>query len=151
MILFLDFDGVLHPFPMGPTDSHLSATSALWNILDRIPEATVVITSTWRERYSFQELLELLRAHGGERYASRFIGVTPIMESATDYVPGIRQREIESWLATNGASQESYVILDDIEEYFDFTCKNLYLVDGVTGLTENDVESIELWFKSMTP
>lgn len=120
---------------MGPTDSHLSATPVLWKILDRIPEATVVITSTWREQYSFQELLELLRAHGGECYAPRFIGVTPIMECATEYVPGIRQREIESWLATNGASQKSYLILDDIEEYFDFTCKNLYLVDGVTGLT----------------
>jgi len=150
MILFLDFDGVLHPFPMGPTDSHLSATSALWKILDRIPEASVVITSTWRERYSFQELVELLIAHGGERFASRFIGVTPIMESATDYVPGMRQREIESWLAANEAGQQRYVILDDIEEYFDSACKNLYLVDGVTGLTEDDVESVELWFKSIT-
>ena len=134
---------------MGQTDSHLSATPVLWETLDRIPEASVVITSTWRERYSFQELLELLRAHGGERYASRFIGVTPIMESATEFVPGIRQREIEAWLTTNGASQKSYLILDDIEEYFDSTCKNLYLVDGVTGLTAGDVDSVALWSKSM--
>ncbi|MQA40349.1 HAD domain-containing protein [Rugamonas aquatica] len=149
MILFLDFDGVLHPFPMGPTDSHLSATSALWKVLDTIPDASVVITSTWRERYSFAELVGLLMARGGERFASRFIGVTPIMESATDYVPGIRQREIESWLMDNAVEQEPYIILDDIEEYFDSTCKNLYLVDGVTGLTDDDVDAIALWFKTV--
>lgn len=149
MILFLDFDGVLHPFPMGPNDSHLSATSPLWKVLDIVPDASVVIISTWRERYSFAELVRLLMAHGGERFASRFIGVTPIMESATDYVPGIRQREIESWLIDNAAEQEPYVILDDIQEYFDSTCKNLYLVDGVTGLTDDDVDAIALWFKSV--
>lgn len=149
MILFLDFDGVLHPFPMGPTDSHLSATSPLWMVLDSFPDASVVITSTWRERYSFAELLDLLISHGGERFSSRFIGVTPIMESATDYVPGIRQREIESWLVANDVAQVPYIILDDIEEYFDSTCKNLYLVDGVTGLTVHDVEAIALWFKSV--
>jgi hypothetical protein len=149
MILFLDFDGVLHPFPMGPTDCHFSATLPLWKVLDKIPDASVVITSTWRERYSFAELVGLLMAHGGERFASRFIGVTPIMESPTDYVPGIRQREIESWLIENAAEQGPYVILDDIEEYFDSTCKNLYLVDGVTGLTKDDVDAIVLWFKSI--
>jgi hypothetical protein len=71
------------------------------------------------------------------------------MESATDYIPGIRQREIESWLRVNAMEQERYIILDDIEEYFDSSCKNLYLVDGVTGLTEGDVEAIVLWLKSI--
>jgi hypothetical protein len=145
MILFLDFDGVLHPFPMGPADEHMSATSPLWQILDRIPALSVVITSTWREQYSFGELVEMLIAHGGEGFNSRFVGVTPILESASDYVPGIRQREIESWLNANGSEHETFIILDDIEEYFDTTCKNLYLVDGVTGLTNDDVEAIALW------
>lgn len=148
MILFLDFDGVLHPFPMGASDCHFSATPPLWDVLDKLPEISVVVTSTWRERYSFAELVGLLKSHGGERFVSRFVGVTPILESASDYVPGIRQREIESWLRENAAEQTRYIILDDIEEYFDSTCKNLYLVDGVTGLTQGDVERIQLWFKS---
>ena len=148
MILFLDFDGVLHPFPMGPSDKPFSATGPLWKILENIPEISVVITSTWRERYSFLELIEILVAHGGKRFTERFLGVTPILESTTDYVPGIRQREIESWLASNGPENASYLILDDIEEYFDSNCKNLYLVDGVTGLTENDIGTIDLWLHS---
>lgn len=149
MILFLDFDGVLHPFPMTPASAHFSATAPLWTVLERFPEISVVITSTWRERLSLTQLVNLLREHGGENFTSRFIGVTPIMESTTDYVPGIRQREIESWLINNGVAGERHIILDDIEEYFDRTCTNLYLVDGVTGLTEHDAEMIPVWLNSL--
>lgn len=151
MILFLEFDGVLHPFPMRPTDTPLSAVAPLWAILEKNPDLSAVITSTWRERYSFSALVDLLAAHGGEALTKRFVGVTPIMESAADYVPGIRQREIEAWLVDNATDDTPYLILDDIEEYFDSTCKNLYLVDGVTGLTANDVETIALWLKSSRP
>lgn len=145
MILFLDFDGVLHPFPMTSTSSHFSATPSLWTILEKIPEISVVITSTWREQFSLAQLVELLKGHGGEYFSNRFIGVTPIMESTADYVPGIRQREIESWLVENEVTDEPYIILDDIEEYFDSTCPNLYLVDGVSGLTDHDTAMIPIW------
>ncbi|UQV45036.1 hypothetical protein KIV45_25460 [Janthinobacterium lividum] len=145
MILFLDFDGVLHPFPMTSTSSHFSATPSLWTILEKIPEISVVITSTWREQFSLAQLVELLKGHGGEHFSNRFIGVTPIMESTTDYVPGIRQQEIESWLVENEVTDEPYIILDDIEEYFDSTCPNLYLVDGVSGLTGHDAAMIPIW------
>ena len=145
MILFLDFDGVLHPFPMTSISIHFSATPSLWTILEKIPDISVVITSTWREQFSLAQLVELLKGHGGERFSHRFIGVTPIMESTTDYVHGIRQREIESWLLENEVTDEPYIILDDIEEYFDSTCPNLYLVDGVSGLTEHDATMIPIW------
>lgn len=150
MILFLDFDGVLHPFPIGPIDRHFMAMAPLWAILDEIPEVSVVITSTWRERHSFKELLTFMKSHGGGPYLARFLGVTPILENASNYVPGIRQREIESWLQDNGSEQRRYLILDDIEEYFDATCQNLHLVDGTTGLTEDDARAIVLWFKSIS-
>lgn len=133
---------------MRPTDKHFSQTSPLWKVLDRIPEISVVITSTWREQYAFTELVELLKEQGGERFAARFVGVTPILEGATNYLPGIRQREVESWLVENRVENEPYIILDDIEEYFDSTCKNLYLVDGATGLTDDDVEAIAMWLHS---
>lgn len=147
MILFLDFDGVLHPFPMSSANSHFSAASSLWKLLEKIPDLSVVITSTWRERYSFEELVEQLENNGGRSYAERFIGVTPIMESTTDFVPGIRQIEIESWLVKNKSMDEPYIILDDIERYFGSACRNLYLVDGTTGLTEHDTEMIPLWMR----
>lgn len=145
MIIFLDFDGVLHPFPMAPTSIHFSSLAPFWKVLTKMPEVSVVITSTWRERASLPQLVKLLTANGGEEFTNRFIGITPILESVSDYVPGIRQREIESWLIDNCLTEEHYIILDDIEEYFDSSCTHLYLVDGTTGLTEHDAEMIPRW------
>lgn len=142
MILFLDFDGVLHPYPLGRAGKHLAALPRLWQILDAVPELSVVISSTWREEYSLAELAGWLTAGGGERFAARFIGVTPIMDSPDDYVPGIRQREIEAWLAAHHAADQPYVIVDDMEAYFDVSCKHLYLVDATTGLTPADADRI---------
>lgn len=149
MILFLDFDGVLHPFPMGPDDKHLSAVASLWRILEKNPELSVVITSTWRERHTLEELVALLSANGGGQFKHRFVGVTPTLEGA-DYIPGVRQREIESWLANHAPQNAPYIILDDIEDYFDSNCRNLYLVDGSIGLTESDVEAVGLWLRGLT-
>lgn len=142
MILFLDFDGVLHPYPLGRAGKPLSALPLLWQILDAVPELSVVISSTWREEYAFAELAKWLTAGGGERFAARLIGTTPVMDSPDDYVPGIRQREIEAWLAENHATDHPYVIVDDMEAYFDLSCENLYLVDAATGLTPADVDNI---------
>ena len=147
MILFLDFDGVLHSFPMRPTDKPFAASASLWKILDDNPDISVVITTTWREKYSFPELLDLLGENGGKKYLQRFLGVTPVLESTSDYMPGVRLREIEAWLADNASGDVPYVILDDIEEYFDSNCKNLYLVDGATGLADHDIDSISLWLR----
>lgn len=148
-ILFLDFDGVLHPFPLGQDDQHFSQIQYLWKLLDANPFLLVVITSTWREKYNFTELLELLKTHGGEKYLDRFIGVTPILEDPNNYMPGVRQDEIKEWLSSNDLQLISYLILDDIEEYFHSNCKNLYLVDGSSGLMKSDVDNLGLWLKSI--
>ena len=142
MILFLDFDGVLHPFPMKPSDRPFSAIGHLWAILERLPEASVVISSTWREWHDFSALVAMLRAQGGERFAARFVGTTPILEDDREYVRGVRQREIEAWLETNASQGRHHLILDDIESYFQADCARLFLVDGATGLTRDDVESV---------
>ena len=142
MILFLDFDGVLHPFPLKPPDRPFSAIGHLWAILERLPEATVVITSTWRERHAFPALVAMLRAQGGEHFAERFVGTTPMLEDGREYVPGVRQREVEAWLEANASEGRKYLILDDIDSYFDADCAQLFLVNGATGLTQDDVESV---------
>jgi hypothetical protein len=48
------------------------------------------------------ELVTLLAAHGGERFTKRFIGVTPILENAIDYVPGVRQGRNPQTVGRNG-------------------------------------------------
>lgn len=148
-ILFLDFDGVLHPFPLGEDGQHFSQIKYLWNLLESNPELLVVITSTWRENHTFTQLLEIFKSHGGEKYLDRFIGITPILEDPNNYVPGVRQDEVEQWLSSNKLSNVAYIILDDIEEYFHSNCKNLYLVDGSSGLTLDELTNIEYWIKAL--
>lgn len=148
-ILFLDFDGVLHPFPLGLEANHFSQIKYLWKLLESHPALLVVITSTWRENHTFSELLNIVNSHGGEKYVDRFIGITPILEDPNNYVAGVRQDEIEQWLKNNIVGEVPYIILDDIEEYFHSHCKNLYLVDGSTGLTLDEITNIGYWIKSL--
>lgn len=47
MILFLDFDGVLHPYPCKPEQA-FSAAPRLLAVLDDFPHVDVVVSSSWR-------------------------------------------------------------------------------------------------------
>lgn len=150
VLLFLDFDGVLHPFPLNQDGEYFSQIEYLWKLLESNPALEVVITSTWREKHSFNELLSIFKTCGGEKYHNRFIGVTPILEDPNNYMSGVRQDEIEQWLKDNTLIEVPYIILDDIEEYFHSNCKNLYLVDGSTGLTLDEITNIEYWIKTLS-
>lgn len=74
MILFLDFDGVLHPYPLHVDDQHaelLMHTPLLWSLLRRLPELQVVVSSSWRERFNMDYLVDFLTYGGGEELADR--------------------------------------------------------------------------------
>lgn len=142
MILFLDIDGVLHPFAARHSGSLFTSIEHLWSILERLPDLSVVITSTWRERHALPALVAMLTARGHERFAHRLISVTPDLSDESEYVPGTRQIEIEAWLAANALVGTRYLILDDIEGEFRPDCRSLHLVDGTIGLTASDVEAI---------
>ena len=125
-ILFLDFDGVLHPqhesaaCPFGYMDN-------LCRVLrDMDPGATmeIVISSTWR----LQESLDELRAHFPPDIAARIIGVTPHLPPPPDARRGSRQREIETWMAQHAPGGD-WLAVDDIAHYFDIDCPHLFLVD----------------------
>lgn len=142
MILFLDIDGVLHPFAARHSDRLFTSIAHLWSILERLPEVSVVITSAWRERHALPELVAMLVAQGGGRYAQRFVGATPVLDDGSGYKPGTRQRETEAWLAEHAPGSIRHLILDDIETEFSPDCPCLYLVDGATGLTAKDVDAV---------
>lgn len=85
VILFLDFDGVLHPETgkMPFENTHL-----LWQILRKAPDVRVVFSTSWRESYSFDELVNFATFGGGESLSHLFVGVTPVVpvaQGADDY------------------------------------------------------------------
>ena len=139
MIIFLDFDGVLHPNPNDEHDTELFCrTPLLWKILRECPNTKVVFSTSWRDSYDFDNMLDFVTSNGGEDLAHRFISSTPNLESEGHY--GKRELEIQEWLRDN-AYHGRCIAIDDVEEIFDGH-PNLYLVDGDLGLTDEDVLAI---------
>jgi hypothetical protein len=138
MILFLDFDGVLHPFsrPNGPL-AHLPHFE---RVLREFPDVDIVISSAWREVHS----LEQLRAFFSEDIASRIVDVTPELDSMDH--PFIREAEIRAWLRSAGREREAWVALDDIPSFFSPACRNLLLVDTDVGFNQRTEEQLRKRF-----
>jgi hypothetical protein len=114
-IIFLDIDGVLRttasdiwwsdkliqPIPDSIFKRRFSPTSvSLINQLVNITKAKIVITSTWKTFYKFEDLKKELFSRG---LVSDIIDITPVLES--------RGKEIECWLDINSVNK--YVVIDD--------------------------------------
>ena len=137
-IIFLDFDGVLHPDGI----AKFSQLPILERFLSALPEAEIVISSTWREDHTLEEL----RGFFSPDLQSRIIGVTPSLEDG--YETGGRQKEIESYLSAENLSNKnsSWVALDDIDMFFEDSCHNLVLTDSSKGFTEQEGEQLVAWY-----
>jgi hypothetical protein len=139
-ILFLDFDGVLHSDGSGS----FSKLDLFEECLSKMPEVEIVISSTWRETDSIEQLRNYFSAH----VRDRIIGITPSLEGG--YECGGRQREIEAFLGSAGLDGEnaSWVALDDIPLFFEDDCPNLVLADSSQGFTESNGKSLLEWYES---
>lgn len=123
-VIFLDFDGVLNSASSflyesnrrkkhkeqgvkGPVMETLCnvCTSCFQAVLDKYPDAKVVISSTWREHFDIPWLKAKLASYHID--GNRIIGVTPV-----DRQGGSRGREIQWWLSNN-PEVTHYVIIDD--------------------------------------
>lgn len=131
--LFLDFDGVLHPYS-APTSRLLVRVIHFERVMRQFPEWQIVISSAWREHTPLDEL----RHSFAPDIAERIVGATPLF-SKLDVVPdGLRhferEAECQAWLNANGRAREPWIALDDWDWLFSPQSPNLFLVDGTTGL-----------------
>lgn len=147
MILFLDFDGVLHPTLRGEPD--FSRLPFLWKILRACPHVEIVFSTSWREIYRPDEMVEFVTKGGGEDLTHRFIGTTPerlAEQGAFIYKAGHtyhkRHIECELWLIGNKQTDRPWLAIDDIAHWFPPNSPNLYLIDGKLAMTETDAEKI---------
>lgn len=136
MILFLDFDGVLHPqyegepTPVGEVFCHLPRFEA---IMRDFPSVEIVISSTWRNQFPFEEL----RSRFSPDIAARIVGVTPQIES-TDRgdMQASREGEILDWLDVNKRSDTPWIALDDAAWQFNKFRDHLVACIWYIGLTD---------------
>ena len=87
----------------------------------RIPDAQIVVTSSWREVIELEELRRLFSPDVG----ARIVGVTPLVE-------GGRYCEILAYLKENGAPGRRYVVVDDDPQCHPPDAR-LFLVDSSRG------------------
>ena len=139
MIIFLDFDGVLHPEIDEPYE-FFCKLPLFWELLRKLPNAQAVFSTSWRVNYSFDDLVIKVTANGGEDLASRFIGSTPVHDGDAN-----REDECLEWLSENNLSEAQWIALDDVAEWFPNTQQNHYLVSSQTGLTEEDIAKLSAW------
>jgi hypothetical protein len=137
-VLFLDFDGVLHPGP-GVVSSltHWCWLPVLAQLLARQDDVRIVVHSTWRDDHDIGELRELLSSVG-----ERVIGATP---------EGGRLESIERWLEAH-PDVSSYRILDDDEsDFFHPLPPELILCDSARGIGDKRAQQQLLSWLAETP
>jgi len=116
MILFLDFDGVMH----GVNDVEIEYASSgieysgknlfkhlplLAEVLDEFPEAIIAVSSSWRHHLSLDELRELFGKHG-----SRIVAITNNVDVAGE-LPANRFKECRAISEIRGIS--NWLMIDD--------------------------------------
>jgi hypothetical protein len=128
MLLFLDFDGVLHPVRSNGL-GFFCRLELLETTLARYPDVQIIISSSWREAYPGGVLSDMLG-----RLGSRFIGLTPVLGES-------RYSEILKVMEAH--PNIPYVILDDDPSLFPTDCQELLLCDPLIGFDERAVEELE--------
>jgi len=114
-IIFLDIDGVLNSVasiialyddkPVRNEEGFDHVSVGLLKRLCKTTDAKIVISSTWRKLYTYEEFLEIFSRKGWQDFP--MIGTTPVNQSH-----GLcRGHEIKDWLDANEV--ETYIILDD--------------------------------------
>lgn len=162
--LFLDIDGVLNTMSYSnylidhdeddvDEDGALfdpKAVTNLANIINKIPDVKIIISSTWRLRgwewmnrlwvkrqlpetiYSFTPVLEVVC----------FVDIINRKDTTSVYPIGTRGLEINEWLRNNASLNPfsyKYVILDDDKDLLLRQQANFIHTDPYYGITKDDV------------
>ncbi len=134
MLLFLDFDGVMHPDRCG-VDRYFCHLGLLEDWLRKRPSVEVVISSSWRAVHPLDEI----QGYFSQDLQHRVIGATPQLlrhtwsETERKHL-FVREVEIALWLEGSGMSASPWVVLDDMAELFSPQHPRLVLCDGRVGL-----------------
>jgi hypothetical protein len=135
MILFLDFDGVLHEDPCFDPGRLFAQAPELARSLEPFPEVRVVLSTSWRAQRATGELAGLLP----DGLRQRVIDATPLAtspETPAALRPYRRHAECATWLRTRGHEATPWVAIDDRPSLFAPHCEQLILCDSNVGFVD---------------
>ncbi len=132
LVLFLDFDGCLHPYPKSADQWLFCHLPLLENILRQHPQIRLVLTTSWRETYPW----EVLQGSFSDDIQERIIGVTPSLPALN------RQAEIEAWVSESHY-EGPFLVIDDQAEQFAPGYPPLFLCETRIGFNERVAKKFE--------
>lgn len=138
MYLFLDIDGVMHPWP---ADEFFlpECCAVLEKLIKSHSSIEIVICSSWRDDYSLDDVRsffpkviagKIIDSTGGEDHPH--IGSYRSM--------GMRERQIQAWMQEN-APDGKWFAIDDTSVFYD-TGAPLFITDDLTGLQVEDLSGL---------
>ena len=157
MILFLDFDGVLHPeIAQRPIDL-LNRLPLVEEVMREFPGVEIVISSAWRLKYANPiEALVELRKHFSPDIASRVVGVTPDHTKMDDHdsPEGLsrftRHWECEAWMRANRLPGTRWMAMDDRVYMFRPFTEHLMAFDRLVAFTQDHQDSLRAYLVALT-
>lgn len=156
MIVFLDFDGVLHPESVDSKNLLLCRLPLVEEVLREFPQVDIVISSTWRLDWSDPSVATVeMRKHFSPDIAQRVVGVTPHhrdldWKQAPDGLHlWTRQWECEMWLRANRPPGTLWLALDDRPYWFRPFSKNLMEFERNTAFTPDHQDEFRARLQSM--
>ncbi|MBK8073166.1 MAG: hypothetical protein IPK34_14665 [Ramlibacter sp.] len=139
-LLFLDFDGVLHPMSGHATAGFVRAP-ALAEALEPF-DCDVVVSSSWRFGYTPAQIRDRLPRTLG----ARMVDVT----GNALFGAHARYREIQAWLrACRPAPGVAWRALDDSTWEFPARCPELIACDPNTGVTTRELDALVAWLNRL--
>lgn len=140
-VLFLDFDGVLHP-EFCHESKHFVHRDAFEAVSRAFPDIKLVISSTWR----LQRPLQMLKGLFSPDVAKRIIGTTPVyaqLNNISDQLVGYeREAECKAWLQQHGGLSQEWLAVDDRSWNFRPFNPRVFLVEGRTGLDDQAIDRL---------
>lgn len=124
ILLFLDFDGVLHP-ALNYRRNNFCQLPIFEAVMREHHEVSIIISSSWRHIYSLAELKAFFSAD----IAERINGMTGNSNGKQRYV------EITHYLEQHVVEGTPWLVLDDNVFGFPSRWTNLVLCDSRIGLT----------------
>lgn len=164
MIIFLDFDGVLHP-EFDPDDhERLKQNSALFcrlpfieEVLREFPQVEIVISSAWRIHLGDpEEASRRLRTYFSGDIAQRIVGITPRYQflNPREAKDGLgrfkRQWECEVWLNRHRPPGTRWMAMDDIALSFRPGLENLMVFKSMEAFRQEHQDPLRKYLVALT-
>ena len=137
-ILFLDFDGVMHPASYIKGQQRFCNAPWLEAVLAKHP-LRIVVSSSWRFHYPMDQILGSMPP----KLAQAVVGAT----GEAHIGPWARFHEIKAWLAQH-APLADWRAADDAVFEFPKPCPELIVCDPQDGFGAKQAGELALWLQS---